>query len=394
MKKKTWLILLTLVLLAVFYIQVQQQEQDYRGPEDLSPQITMPDFGEVENPPQEANTEDGFKILFDAGHGQTAGSADWVVEGAFSDFADALEDYGLLVYSSSLKFTDVRLQDYDCLIIPEANIPFTEEEQELLVNYVARGGLLFLIGDHYNADRNFNRWDANEIFNGYRRGAYDNPLKDCIGKECVALEGVRSSDWLFENFGLRFRYNAVAFQSCRMEGPQTFKELVGLEIRSHASSTLILGKGSRVVGLAYAENRLKPWRHAVDEGVYFGGREEGPLLGLAQHEAGYVLALADSSPLEDNSPAYLNEENGLEKETYDGFSEADHRLIFPRLITIILENRPRIEVNDEASPQKEFEIPAMSYEPVAEPWRKPKRHYRWFDPSTFRPGAFTPEWAR
>jgi hypothetical protein len=44
-----------------------------------------------------------------------------------------------------------------------------------MIQYVQNGGSIFFIGDHYNADRNKNRWDASEVFNGYRRGAYSNP---------------------------------------------------------------------------------------------------------------------------------------------------------------------------------------------------------------------------
>ena len=71
-----------------------------------------------------------------------------------------------------------------------------------MLQYVKNGGSIFFIADHYNADRNKNRWDSSEVFNGYRRGAWDNPAKGMSNEEAnsQAMQGVESSDWLSDNF--------------------------------------------------------------------------------------------------------------------------------------------------------------------------------------------------
>src|SRR5690625_6977881 len=158
------------------------------------------------------DSPNGKKVLFDNTHGQTAGQADWVIDGAFSDFAEAISDLGYEVVelrkNSPMTLED--LEPYDVFVIPEANIPFKTTEQEAMIDYVENGGSIFFISDHYNADRNKNRWDSSEIMNGFRRGAYDDPTKGMsqLEKSSEAMHGVESSDWLNENFGIRFRYNA------------------------------------------------------------------------------------------------------------------------------------------------------------------------------------------
>lgn len=67
-----------------------------------------------------------------------------------------------------------------------------------MLQYVQQGGSIFFIGDHYNADRNKNRWDGSEAINGYRRGAWQDPTKGMSTEErnSTAMQGVENSDWL------------------------------------------------------------------------------------------------------------------------------------------------------------------------------------------------------
>ncbi|MCM2674903.1 hypothetical protein [Alkalicoccobacillus plakortidis] len=96
------------------------------------------------------------------------GQSDWVIDGAFSDFADALADVGYLVHEhrGADPLTEEDLEDYDVFVIPEAQIPFQTTEQDTIASFAEEGGGVFFIADHYNADRNFNRFDSNEIMNG------------------------------------------------------------------------------------------------------------------------------------------------------------------------------------------------------------------------------------
>lgn len=91
-----------------------------------------------------------------------------------------------------------KLRQYDVFIIGEANVAFKASEQAALLQYVNNGGSVFFISDHYNADRNKNRWDSSEVMNGYRRGAYTNPTKGMTAEEAAspAMQGLTSSDWL------------------------------------------------------------------------------------------------------------------------------------------------------------------------------------------------------
>lgn len=103
--------------------------------------------------PAQAN---GQKVLFDNTHAQTAGAADWVIDGAFSDFGNGLAEKGFYVKELRKK-TPITLEDlkgYDVFVLPEANVPYKVSEQNAIEEYVANGGAVFYISDHYNADRN------------------------------------------------------------------------------------------------------------------------------------------------------------------------------------------------------------------------------------------------
>ena len=118
------------------------------------------------------------------------------------------------------------------------------------------GGSIFFIADHYNADRNKNRWDSSEVFNGYRRGAWDNPAKGMSNDEAnsQAMQGVESSDWLSDNFGIRFRYNAIGDVSAKniVSPEQSFGITEGVSsVAMHAGSTLAITNPKLAKGLVY-----------------------------------------------------------------------------------------------------------------------------------------------
>ena len=140
-------------------------------------------------------------ILFDAGHAQTAGNADWTLDedscgtaqryptpdqtgitsstaetywsGAFSAFGvdivkkgyhvESLPVGASITYGSSTNAQD--LSHYNIFVIPEPNIRFTAAEITAIRSFVQNGGGLFMIADHAGADRNSDGWDAAGIFN-------------------------------------------------------------------------------------------------------------------------------------------------------------------------------------------------------------------------------------
>lgn len=140
----------------------------------------------------------GNRVLFDEGHAQTAGNADWVIDGGYSEFADALREKGYSVESTNDPLDYTMLARYDVIVIPEPNIRFGYDEISALKRYVENGGSVFFIGNHSGADRNNDGWDPVEIFNefvgdfGFRfdgNTISEDPIEDI--KETPITYGVR-----------------------------------------------------------------------------------------------------------------------------------------------------------------------------------------------------------
>ncbi|URZ87520.1 DNA-binding protein [Floricoccus penangensis] len=348
--------------------------------------------------------ENGKKILFDNTHAQTAGAADWVIDGGFSDFADGLVKEGYYV-KELRKFTPITLQDlkdYDVFVIPEANVPYKAEEQNAIAAYVSGGGSVFYIGDHYNADRNKNRIDAPEAFNGFRRGAYTDMTlgMDDGERNSQAMQGVVSRDWLNDTFGVRFRYNALDNIDAPMIMENTFGILDNVsDVALHAGGTIAIMDNKRAKGIVYPPEGLTKetnrWPNATDDGVYNGGGvAEGAYIAISKKDKGKAAFLGDSSLVEDASPKYRNEETGNLKRTYDGYSEKDDSRLLMQLINWLAIQEDYSDFSNkginlsEKTSLHDFEIPENSTEPQAEPWGKPQKGYKWYDRSTFAAGSY------
>jgi DNA/RNA endonuclease YhcR with UshA esterase domain len=363
------------------------------GPSDPAP---------VLNP---VGVPNGKKVLFDNTHGQTAGAADWVIDGGFSDFGNGLASKGYYVKElrKTTPITLADLEQYDAFVIGEANIPYKTSEQAAMIQYVQNGGSIFFIADHYNADRNKNRWDASEVMNGYRRGAWDNPAKGMTTEEAAssAMQGVQSSDWLSDNFGVRFRYNALAdiVSGQNIVPPdQSFGITAGVaNVAMHAGSTLAITDPTKAKGLVYLPQTNAKWANAVDQGVYHGGGiAEGPYSAIAKVGGGKAAFIGDSSPVEDATPKYLREENGQTKTTYAGWFEEQDATYLLNIIDWLttkelsitsLDQYPGLTL-DQPTQLLNFEEPSASTEPQAEPWAAPAAGYKWYDPTTFKPGSY------
>ncbi|SFT05537.1 DUF4350 domain-containing protein [Marininema halotolerans] len=349
------------------------------------------------------------KVLFDNTHGETAGAADWVIDGGFSDFADALKEKGYRVsqLEKSTPITESDLDEYDVFVMGEPNLPLKDTERDALLHFVDQGGGVFFVADHYNADRNKNRWDALEIFNGYRRGAYTDPGKGMSEEErqSEAMKGVSSSDWLATHFGIRFRTNAIGDVTANHIVPpdQALGITEGVkEVAMHAGATLAVTDPNKAKGIVYLPHTNRRWGHAVDQGVYHGGGvKEGPFVAIAKREKGKAAFIGDSSPVEDATPKYRREDNGEPKKTYDGFKEKDDGTLLVQLIEWLskqeayhsLDEVDGLEL-DKPSPFHPFEDPQQSVEPQKEPWAKPDPGYEWWNPATFQNGSYRPSEAK
>lgn len=347
----------------------------------------------------------GKSVLFDNTHGQTAGAADWVIDGGFSDFGNALHKKGYKVSElrATKPITLSDLEKHDVFVIPEANIPFKTSEQAAIAQYVQAGGSVFFISDHYNADRNKNRWDSSEVMNGYRRGAYTDPAKGMSQeeKQSEAMKDVQSSDWLATNFGVRYRYNAVGdVNATKIVAPsESFGITEGVKaVAMHAGSTLAITDPRKAKGIVYLPDGLtssQAWGPAVDQGVYAGGGvKEGPYAAVAKKGLGKAAFIGDSSPVEDATPKYLREDNGKKKTTYDGFQEQNDGTLLVNIIDWLAKKESYTTLTetgiplDETTPLLNMEIPENSTEPQSEPWAAPDPGYKWYDRSTFKPGSY------
>lgn len=349
------------------------------------------------------NQNAGKKVLFDNTHAQTAGAADWVIDGGFSDFGNGIagEGYDVKELRKTTPITYADLADYDVFVIAEPNIPYKASEQAAMLQYVQQGGSIFFIGDHYNADRNKNRWDGSEAINGYRRGAWEDPTKGMSSEEknSAAMQGVVSSDWLGENFGVRFRYNALGDITANqiVAADQAFGITEGVKgVAMHAGSTLAIMDPQKAKGIVYLPKTNAAWGNAVDQGVYNGGGiEEGPYVAVSKVGLGKAAFIGDSSPVEDASPKYLREETGAKKTTYDGFKEVDDAKLLLNTINWLAAQEDYTNLNqvdgltlDQPTALLPFEDPAVSTEPQPEPWASPAAGYKWWDSSTFKPGSY------
>ena len=85
----------------------------------------------VKTPTSNAN---GKTVLFDVSHGGTEGNADWVIDGGFSDFADALvsEGYRVEEYRGIDLNNDGLIRYYD-----DINTPSNSSLNEAIITYAA-----------------------------------------------------------------------------------------------------------------------------------------------------------------------------------------------------------------------------------------------------------------
>jgi hypothetical protein len=138
-----------------------------------------------------AHAATAHRILFDDGHAEEAGNADWIIStskpdplgqdsspssetdwtGALSSWGVALQktgDYSLKTSTGALTYggsSSTDLSNFDTLVLPEPNTLFTTAEKTAIMNFVKNGGGLFMISDHTGADRNNDGEDAVEILN-------------------------------------------------------------------------------------------------------------------------------------------------------------------------------------------------------------------------------------
>lgn len=97
--------------------------------------------------------------------------------------------------------------------------------------------------------------------NGYRRGAYQDITKDLTNEEkhSKAMRNVKSSDWLSEHFGVRFRYNALGDLNTQniVSSSDSFGITEGVHsVSMHAGSTLVITDPTKAKGIIFLPEHL------------------------------------------------------------------------------------------------------------------------------------------
>ncbi|WP_018275438.1 DUF6359 domain-containing protein [Teredinibacter turnerae] len=374
-----------------------------------------------------AGSNNGKVVFFDVSHGGTEGNADWVIDGGFSDFANALKNVGYTVkeYRGVDKNNDGIIQfvdDYtspsagasaaneaiisysaisaaDVLVFAESNRPFTQAELTALEQFLTDGKGIFFIADHYNADRNLNTWDSTEVYNGYNRS---NLAKYNVGGAYGDLRnpGSATAGWLASNFGIRFRFNAINWLS-GASGIQPASQVEGLTtgvtpVLMAAGATLAITDPTRAKGLVYfsASDNPSAWNYAVDSGLYFGGTAEGPYVAIAKSGAGKAAFIGDSSPIEDSSTKYRREDSGGTKSTYPGWTDSGNAAqLSVNIVNWLATTESYTHFNSSAHPSGTATPNPMASEELTDPdngqpWTNPSGSYDPWNPASFANGAY------
>lgn len=232
------------------------------------------------------------RILYDDTHGQTAGNADWIITGAYSEMADTLTANGFVIDSLSKvseqgRFTSELLANYQAVILAEPNNAYREEEAEAIVQFVLNGGGAFLIGDHGGADRDGDGVDAVIAFNAFcpRFGfsfagdyIYEAPVAGPLNKDHPVMFGVRA-------------------------------------VGAWAGSTFVLQRNAQARAVGLIESRHK----------------KAPYIVAAEAGKGRVVAIGDSSPFDDGIGS------GAQKklhDSYDSFMYSHPQLAYNALVWV------------------------------------------------------------
>ncbi|MGW2051579.1 hydrolase [Streptomyces sp. NPDC001858] len=260
--------------------------------------------------PAEAATP--HRILFDNGHAETAGNADWIIStsqpdplgedsspssesdwtGAISSWGVALQqtgDYSLKTATSALTYggsSTTDLANFDTLVLPEPNTLFTTAEKTAIMNFVKGGGGLFMVSDHTGADRNNDGEDAVEILN-----------------DLMTNNSVDSTDpfgFSIDSLSIGSDYPSAISDSSDPVLHGSFGTVTKSLIASGTTATLKPADNSSVKGLLYRTG------YSGNTGAFFATSTFG---------SGRVAFWGDSSPIDDDTGQSGNT-------LYDGWNDS------------------------------------------------------------------------
>ena len=263
----------------------------------------------------------GKKFLFDAGHAETAGNADWVImgvnnaaprypspaqsgitsstpesywTGALSSWGVALVKLGnsveslpqgvAITYGNTSNPQD--LANYNVYVVDEPNTLFTASEKAAIVRFVQNGGGLFMISDHNISDRNGDGFDSPAIWN-----------------DLMSNNGVQANP-----FGFSIELTNFSETSTNVSTVAS-PVLNGTQGTVHQ---LVFNNGASVAVNSSAAQGLI-WKSSVSK-----GSSTGIMCASSTFGTGRVVVVSDSSPADDGTgepgnnlfPGWAGEANG------------------------------------------------------------------------------------
>ncbi|MFJ6705503.1 MULTISPECIES: hydrolase [unclassified Streptomyces] len=253
-----------------------------------------------------------YRVLFDDGHAEEAGNADWIIStskpdplsqdstpssetdwtGALSSWGVALQktgSYSLKTATSALTYggsSTTDLSKFDALVLPEPNTLFTSAEKTAIMTFVKNGGGLFMVSDHTGADRNNDGYDAVEIFN-----------------DLMTNNSVDSTDpfgFSIDTLDISSGYPAAISDSTNPVLHGSFGNVTKSLIADGTTATLKPSDNSAVKGLVYRSG------YSGNTGAFFATSTFG---------SGRVAFWGDSSPIDDGTGQSGNT-------LYDGWNDS------------------------------------------------------------------------
>ncbi|MCX5243195.1 hydrolase [Streptomyces prunicolor] len=238
------------------------------------------------------------RVLFDDGHAEEAGNADWIIStskpdplsqdsspsaetdwtGALSSWGVALQktgEYSLKTATSALTYggsSTTDLSNFDTLVLPEPNTLFTTAEKTAIMTFVNNGGGLFMISDHTGADRNSDGEDAVEILN-----------------DLMTNNSVDSTDpfgFSIDTLDISSGYPAAISDSTNTVLNGAFGTVTKSLIADGTTATLKPADNANVKGLVYRSG------YSGNTGAFFATSTFG---------SGRVAFWGDSSPIDDGT---------------------------------------------------------------------------------------------
>jgi len=293
------------------------------------------------------------RVLFDNTHAETAGNADWIIDtdqplpvpdqstvtpatprtywlGSISSWGIDLVKRGYHVATLTASFgitygkgsNPYDLSNFDVFIVTEPNTAFSAAESTAIFHYVANGGGLVAVADHFDSDRDHDGIDSPRIWNKL-------DAQHLWGASFEVGAGVSNA-----NFTEVWSTNVnSAADDSTIHGPAG--TVNGLEFHNGTSLILYPGINPSVRGSV--------WRNNSPHG------NTGAMAARSVYGNGRIFFIGDSSPIDDGSAQPGN------TSIFDGWAEAaggDSLLMLNATAWVARRDNPVLGVESRLGPDR------------------------------------------